>query len=65
MRWQDKLTKKERTHCKEWTGHTLVAIQRTADYQATYESKNPGYHCCFECKGIFSKLDIRGVPRNE
>ena len=64
MRWQDKLTREQRRHCNEWTGRTLIAIQRTADYQAGVEARVPGYHCCYECSQIFGLLDIIGKSDN-
>lgn len=59
MKWQKKLTKKERFHVKEWCGGTLASFKRSREEQRENEQAHPlSFAACHECRTIALKLGI-------
>ncbi len=59
MKWQDKLTKKELKHTREWVGNTLVSIKNQVAKHEKMRKEDKGYEPCFICKTIAGKLGLR------
>jgi len=56
-RWQDKLTKKELQHVKEWCSGTLAGLKRNRVEQRGYVER--GFpEPCRECRCIARKLGL-------
>ncbi len=60
MRWQDKITKKELKHVREWVGTTLTAIKRQAKLHAQERKDMPTWpEPCYTCKSVARKLGLK------
>ncbi len=60
MKWQDKLTKDELKHVREWVGSTLTAFKKQVKF-LTKEQKTRGNDFsapCYTCKVIARKLGL-------
>lgn len=59
MKWQKKLTKKERMHMKEFCGNTIEGLKRNREKQQESVRNNPDcIEPCWDCKMIARKLGI-------
>jgi len=61
MRWQDKLTKKQKKHLKEMKMRTKRVIQAQADYHKAVDLGQKKGVKCYECSEIITRLEIVGV----
>ena len=52
MKWQNKLTKKELKHVKEWCDGTLRGLRNARTHQNATGEK------CYECQKIAKKLGL-------
>ncbi len=60
MRWQNKLTKKELKHVREWVGNTLTAFKAQVKFLAeTRKNRDNDYsEPCYVCRSVARKLGL-------
>lgn len=58
MKWQDKLTKEELQHVRQWGGKTLTGFKGNRHAQREMQLERGGSEPCLECKHIAIKLGI-------
>ncbi len=60
MKWQDKLTKAELKHVREWVGSTLKEVKSmmAIHKERRKEKGSEGIEPCFICRSVARKLGL-------